>query len=203
SGIPDLRRLIMRNSGRQARVSMQSIILRKTLRKKMDVRVTSAFYARLRRAMPAHDAVRYATLQINRRAFIGALAGTAAPSLLWPRAAHAQQPAIPFIGVLNGQSSTSVIPGFRQGLSEAGFDEGRNVAIVYRSAEGDIRRLPALAAELVRLRVAVIAAVGGNNAVLAAKAPTTTIPIVFTTGGDPDAARILPRLTPPRRHSTP
>jgi putative ABC transport system substrate-binding protein len=134
---------------------------------------------------------------MNRRAFIGALAGTTAPSLLRSHAAHAQQTALPFVGLLNGQASTSVIPAFRQGLSEAGFDEGRNVAIVYRSAEGEIARLPALAAELVRLRVAVIAAVGGNNAVLAAKAATTTIPIVFTTGGDPVESGIVASLSRP------
>jgi len=76
---------------------------------------------------------------MDRRAFIAALAGAAAPVLLSPRAARAQQPTVPFVGLLNGQSSTSLIPAFRQGLGEAGFDEGRNVAIIYRSAEGDWR----------------------------------------------------------------
>jgi ABC-type uncharacterized transport system substrate-binding protein len=134
---------------------------------------------------------------MNRRAFIAALAGAATPSLLAPRAARAQQPAIPFVGLLNGQASTSLIPAFRQGLSEAGFDEGRNVAIVYRSAESDVQRLPALVAELVRLRVAVIAAVGGDSTVRAVKAATTTIPIVFTTGGDPVEAGIVTSLSRP------
>ena len=134
---------------------------------------------------------------MDRRAFIAALAGAAAPVLLSPRAARAQQPTVPFVGLLNGQSSTSLIPAFRQGLGEAGFDEGRNVAIIYRSAEGDGRRLPALAAELVRLRVAVIVAVGGNNTVLAAKPATATIPIVFTTGGDPVEAGIVTSLSRP------
>src|SRR4029453_11625485 len=115
---------------------------------------------------------------LGRRKFLATLGSAAA----WPLAAHAQQPAMPFIGLLNGQSSTHVpLPAFRQGLTQAGFDEGRNVAVVYRSADGDRERLPALAAELVRLRVAVIAAVGGDSSGLSPKAPTPTIPTRFPT----------------------
>src|SRR5271165_636358 len=115
---------------------------------------------------------------MRRREFIASLAGAAT----WPLAAGAQQPAIPVIGYLHISTPVatgrSVVP-FRNGLSEAGFVEGRNVAIEYRFAEFQADRLPALAADLVRRRVAVIVAGGGNQAPLAARAATATIPIVF------------------------
>jgi putative ABC transport system substrate-binding protein len=137
---------------------------------------------------------------MHRRSFMALLSLTSVWPVVWPVVGRAQNRNVPIVGYLGSESPqlfAKRLQAFREGLAAAGFEEGRNVKIEYRWAEGHNDRLPALAAELVALRVAVLAAPGSVAAALAAKAATSTIPIVFETGADPVAAGLVESLNLP------
>jgi len=139
---------------------------------------------------------------MRRRDFITLLGGMAAT---WPLPARAQQPALPIVGFLSSLSSaalTGPVAAFRQGLESLGYAEGKNVAIEFRWAEGQYDRLPALATELVQKRASVIVTIGGDPPAFAAKAASTTIPLVFMVGQDPVKSGLVTSLSRPGGNAT-
>jgi putative ABC transport system substrate-binding protein len=142
---------------------------------------------------------------MKRRELIAGLGAAAVSPVLCPLAARAQQPALPVIGFLSARSakdSVRNVAAFGQGPEEAGFTEGKNLSIEYRFAEGQLDRLPELAADLVRRPVAVLVAVGGASSALVAKKATSTIPIVFVIGGDPVGLGLASSLSRPDGNAT-
>jgi putative ABC transport system substrate-binding protein len=139
---------------------------------------------------------------MKRREFIAAIGGAA---VVWPFGASAQQAGLPVIGYMSSRSASDsrlLVAAFRKGLSEAGFIEGQNVTIEYRWAEGQYDRLPAMASELIRLGSVLLVTTGGEPSALAAKVATSTIPIVFTTGGDPVKIGLVESLNHPGGNAT-
>jgi putative ABC transport system substrate-binding protein len=138
---------------------------------------------------------------MKRRAFITGLGATP----FWHFGAAAQPAAMPVVGFLSSRSpadSANLVTAFRKGLSEAGYVEGQNLTVEYRWAEGQYDRLPALAADLIKMDVALLVTTGGEPSALAAKAATSTIPIVFTTGGDPVKIGLVKSLNRPGGNAT-
>jgi putative tryptophan/tyrosine transport system substrate-binding protein len=139
---------------------------------------------------------------MQRRDFIRLLSGTA---WMWPFRTLAQQPVLPLIGYMSSRSASDsavLLTAFRKGLSDAGFVEGQNVRIEFRWADGKYDRLPGMATELVRLGSALLVTTGGEPSALAAKAATSSIPIVFTTGGDPVKIGLVASLNRPGGNAT-
>jgi len=139
---------------------------------------------------------------MDRRAFIGRVAGGVLAAPLATRAQTSSMPVIGFLSSVSPAGWSPFVAAFREGLNEAGYVEGKNVAVEFRWAEGQFDRLPALAADLVSRHVAIIVATGGSRSGLAAKAATSTIPIVFGTGGDPVEQGLVPSLGRPGGNAT-